>query len=108
MDFNEYTRQQWNSATVENSADEAIGKRVWKNIDRRLFRYRTIWKWLAGAMATASLSHCLWNVPLVGQRCRAERTCPTTAATAASSMSMRKLTGTSKKAISSKSNHLDC
>lgn len=54
MDFNEYTRQQWNSATVENSADEAIGKRVWKNIDRRLFRYRTIWKWLAGAMATAA------------------------------------------------------
>lgn len=54
MDFDEYTRKQWNSATVENSADEAIGKRVWKNIDRRLFRYRTIWKWLAGAMATAA------------------------------------------------------
>ena len=54
MDFDEYTRKQWNSATVENSADEAIGKRVWNNIDRRLFRYRTIWKWLAGAMATAA------------------------------------------------------
>ena len=35
MDFDEYTRKQWNSAIVENSADEAIGKRVWKNIDRR-------------------------------------------------------------------------
>lgn len=54
MDFDEYTRKQWNSAIVENSADEAIGKRVWKNIDRRRFRYRTIWKLLAGAIATAA------------------------------------------------------
>ena len=54
MDFDEYTRKQWNSAIVENSADEAIGKRVWKNIDRRRFRYRTIWKLLTGAIATAA------------------------------------------------------
>ncbi len=54
MNFDEYTRKQWNLAAEDGSVDDAVGRRVWKSIDRRLFRYRTIWKWAVGAAATAA------------------------------------------------------
>lgn len=54
MNFDEYTRRQWNSVTGENPADEAVGKRILARIDRRLFRHGTIWKWAAGAVAAVA------------------------------------------------------
>ena len=54
MNFDEYTRKQWNLAAEDGSVDDAVGRRVWKSIDRRLFRYRTIWKWAVGAAATVA------------------------------------------------------
>lgn len=54
MNFEEYTKKQWDAACGENSVDEEVEKRIWNRVEWRLFRSRRVWKWTFGAVVAAA------------------------------------------------------
>lgn len=54
MNFEEYTKKQWDAACGENSVDEEVKKRIWNRVERRLFWSRRVWGWTFGVVLAAA------------------------------------------------------
>ena len=54
MNFEEYTKMQWDTACGESSADEVVGNRIWKRMEWCLFRSKGVLGWTAVAVVAAA------------------------------------------------------